>query len=53
MIQIENFSFGYNRKKLLYKNLSLKLETGKIYGFQNRLLNYTQATFQRLMWGIN
>jgi ABC-2 type transport system ATP-binding protein len=32
MIQIENLSFGYNRKKLLYKNLSLVLETGRIYG---------------------
>jgi ABC-2 type transport system ATP-binding protein len=32
MIQIENLSFGYNRKKLLYKNLSLTLETGRIYG---------------------
>jgi ABC-2 type transport system ATP-binding protein len=32
MIKIENLSFGYNRKKLLYKNLSLTLETGRIYG---------------------
>ncbi len=32
MIRIENLSFGYNRKKLLYKNLSLTLETGRIYG---------------------
>jgi len=36
MIQIENVSFGYDRKKLLYKNLSLKLETGKIYGLLGR-----------------
>lgn len=32
MIDIENLSFGYKRKKLLYKNLTLKLETGSIYG---------------------
>src|SRR5450432_1234927 len=32
MIQIENLSFGYKRKKLLYKNLSLSLEAGSIYG---------------------
>lgn len=32
MIQIKNLSFGYKRKKLLYKNLSLTLEAGSIYG---------------------
>ena len=32
MIQIQNLSFGYKRKKLLYKNLNLTLETGSIYG---------------------
>ena len=32
MIEIKNFSFGYNRKKLLYKNLTLKLNEGSIYG---------------------
>src|SRR4051812_4070620 len=32
MIRIENLSFGYNRKKLLYKNLTLSLEAGSIYG---------------------
>lgn len=32
MIEIKNLSFGYKRKKLLYKNLSLKLEAGSIYG---------------------
>ncbi len=36
MIQIENLSFGYTSKKLLYKNLSLQLETGKIYGLLGR-----------------
>lgn len=32
MIQIQNLTFGYNRKKLLYKNLSLSMEAGNIYG---------------------
>jgi len=32
MIQIENLSFGYSRKKLLYNNLNLVLESGRIYG---------------------
>ena len=32
MIQIDKLSFGYNSKKLLYKDLSLELETGRIYG---------------------
>jgi len=32
MIEIKNFSFGYKRKKLLYKNLTLKLNEGSIYG---------------------
>jgi len=36
MIQIDNLSFGYTSKKLLYKNLSLQLETGKIYGLLGR-----------------
>lgn len=32
MIELTNLSFGYSKKKLLYKNLSLSLEAGKIYG---------------------
>jgi ABC-2 type transport system ATP-binding protein len=36
MIDITNMSFGYNRKKLLYNNLSIKLETGSIYGLLGR-----------------
>lgn len=32
MINIQNLSFGYNRKKMLYENLSLSLEAGSIYG---------------------
>jgi ABC-2 type transport system ATP-binding protein len=32
MVQINNFSFGYTKKKILYNNLTLTLEKGKIYG---------------------
>lgn len=32
MIEVQNLSFGYKKRKLLYKNLSLKLEVGSIYG---------------------
>lgn len=32
MIQVDNLTFGYKKKKLLYRNLSLKLEEGSIYG---------------------
>ena len=32
MINLQNLSFGYKKRKLLYKNLSLKLEAGSIYG---------------------
>ncbi|HLX90418.1 MAG TPA: ABC transporter ATP-binding protein [Puia sp.] len=32
MVEIVNLSFGYRKKKLLYKNLSLTLDTGSIYG---------------------
>lgn len=32
MITIQNLSFGYSAKKMLYKNLNLQLENGSIYG---------------------
>ncbi|HVX28541.1 MAG TPA: ABC transporter ATP-binding protein [Parafilimonas sp.] len=32
MIEIKNLSFGYTRKKPLYKDLNLKLPVGSIYG---------------------
>ncbi|HLK30921.1 MAG TPA: ABC transporter ATP-binding protein [Puia sp.] len=32
MVSIQNLSFGYKKNKLLYKNLSLSLDTGSIYG---------------------
>jgi ABC-2 type transport system ATP-binding protein len=36
MINIKNLSFGYNKKKLLYKELDLTFETGNIYGLLGR-----------------
>ena len=32
MIEIQNLSFGYRKKKLLYRDLTLTMETGSIYG---------------------
>lgn len=32
MIQFDNLSFGYSKKKLLYSNLTLSIDKGKIYG---------------------
>lgn len=32
MIQFQNLSFGYSPKKLLYKNLTLEIQSGSIYG---------------------
>ncbi|MBB2149290.1 ATP-binding cassette domain-containing protein [Pedobacter gandavensis] len=32
MIEISNLTFGYSKKKLLFKNLNLKLQMGHIYG---------------------
>jgi ABC-2 type transport system ATP-binding protein len=32
MLQVTNLSFGYRKNRLLYKDLTLSLETGSIYG---------------------
>ncbi|HMG68541.1 MAG TPA: ABC transporter ATP-binding protein [Chitinophagaceae bacterium] len=32
MIEITNLSFGYKKRRLLYRNLTLKLASGSIYG---------------------
>ncbi|HEY2350658.1 MAG TPA: ABC transporter ATP-binding protein [Puia sp.] len=32
MVRIENLSFGYSKKRLLYKGLNLELQKGQIYG---------------------
>lgn len=29
---MQNFSFGYKKKRMLYKNLNLSLQTGSVYG---------------------
>ena len=36
MIDIKNLSFGYNKKRLLYKDLNLVFESGNIYGLLGR-----------------
>ena len=36
MVQVNNFSFGYTKRKILYNNLTLTLEKGKIYGMLGR-----------------
>ncbi|MEP6682194.1 MAG: ABC transporter ATP-binding protein [Parafilimonas sp.] len=36
MIEVQNLSFGYKKKKLLYKNLTLSLQAGSIYGLLGR-----------------
>lgn len=36
MIDIKNLNFGYSKKKLLYKDLSLELKPGLIYGLLGR-----------------
>jgi len=32
MIEVQNLSFGYKKRKLLYRNLNLSLDVGSIYG---------------------
>src|SRR5215467_4067915 len=32
MIEMQNFSFGYSKKKILFDKLSLNLEAGSVYG---------------------
>ena len=32
MIEMRDYSFGYTKKSLLYKNLNLSLQTGSVYG---------------------
>src|SRR6476660_4437659 len=55
MIQVQNLSFGYKRRKLLYRNLNLTLETGSIYGLLGKngagkstlLKNFTGLLFPK------
>ncbi len=36
MIKLENVSFGYSPRKLLYKGLTMNLDQGKVYGLLGR-----------------
>lgn len=55
MIEIKNLSFGYKKRKLLYKNLNLSLPLGNIYGLLGKngagkstlLKNFTGLLFPK------
>lgn len=55
MIEVKNLSFGYKRRKLLYKNLNLSLPVGSIYGLLGKngagkstlLKNFTGLLFPK------
>jgi len=36
MIEVRNLSFGYKKKKLLYRDLSMSLSSGSIYGLMGK-----------------
>ena len=55
MIEVKNLSFGYKKRKLLYKNLNLNLQVGNIYGLLGKngagkstlLKNFTGLLFPK------
>ena len=55
MIEVKSLSFGYKKRKLLYKNLNLSLPVGSIYGLLGKngagkstlLKNFTGLLFPR------
>ena len=51
MVQIQHLSFGYSKKKLLYNNLSLSLEKGKIYGLLGKN-GAGKSTFLKNLCGL-
>ncbi|WP_229251219.1 ATP-binding cassette domain-containing protein [Emticicia sp. BO119] len=51
MLTIQNLSFGYNRRKPLFDNLSLTLKQGNIYGLLGRN-GAGKSSFLRLMAGL-
>jgi ABC-2 type transport system ATP-binding protein len=51
MIQIDQLSFGYSKKKLLYDRLSLSLEKGKIYGLLGKN-GAGKSTFLKNLGGL-
>ena len=52
MIQIENLSFGYSRKSLLFQNLNLTLSRGHIYGLLGKN-GAGKSTLLKNMVGLN
>jgi len=48
MISLQNLSFKYNRKKPLFENMNLELESGSIYG----LLGKNGAGKSTLLYNI-
>jgi ABC-2 type transport system ATP-binding protein len=51
MVKINNLSFGYSRKKILYDKLNLSLETGRIYGLLGKN-GAGKSTLLRNMCGL-
>src|SRR6218665_905228 len=51
MLTIQNLSFGYNRKKTVFNNLSLTLKQGNIYGLLGRN-GAGKSSLLRLMAGL-
>ena len=51
MIALENVSFGYSRKKQVFRQLNLALEPGRIYGLLGKNAA-GKSTLLRLMAGL-
>ena len=49
MIEVQNLSFGYKKRKLLYKNLNLSLPVGSIYGLLGKN-GAGKSTFLKILW---
>jgi ABC-2 type transport system ATP-binding protein len=51
MIQIDHLSFGYSKKRLLYKDISLTMEKGRIYGLLGKN-GAGKSTFLKNLGGL-
>src|SRR4051812_13861080 len=51
MISIQNLSFGYKKGKMLYRDLSLSLESGSIYGLLGKN-GAGKSTFLKTLTGL-
>jgi ABC-2 type transport system ATP-binding protein len=51
MIHIQNLSFGYSKKKLLFNDLTLSIEKGKIYGLLGKN-GAGKSTFLKNLGGL-